>query len=121
LRKLGEEGLDWAKDSASLFDVEKYQLVHHPRRSTPDTDQLIPLTLAGHTIKPSNSAKYLGVIVDKGFKFKEHADYAIGKGIQASAALTCLSNASSGMPHNYIQCLFLGLVVPQMEYALGVW
>ncbi|KAE9382953.1 hypothetical protein BT96DRAFT_1009823 [Gymnopus androsaceus JB14] len=76
LRKLGEEGLEWANDLALLFNIKKYQLVHHPCHSTPDADQLLPLTLAGHTIKPSNSAKYLGVIVNKGLKFKEHAEKA---------------------------------------------
>lgn len=52
LRKLGEEGLEWAEDSASRFDVDKYQLVHHPRRTTPLADLSLPLFLAGRTISP---------------------------------------------------------------------
>ncbi|KAE9382412.1 hypothetical protein BT96DRAFT_845540 [Gymnopus androsaceus JB14] len=103
------KSLEWGKDSASQFDIEKYQLVHYARRSTPEADQLLPLTLAGHTITPSDSAKYLGVFIDKKLTFKEHADYAISKGIKASAALTRLSNGTSGMPHGYIRRLFTGL------------
>lgn len=121
LQELGEEGLIWANDSASQFDVGKYQLVHHPRRTTPEKDRALTVTIGGTAIVPKASAKYLGVFIDSQLKFKEHVEYASGKGVAASAALSRLSNPSSGMPQSYIRRLFIGLVAPRMEYALGVW
>lgn len=115
LKRLSEEGLEWAADSASLFDVAKYQLVHHTRRSTPPADALLPLVIAGKTIEPLPSAKYLGVIIDAKLSFKEHVDYAVGKGSASAIALTRLSTSARGMPHKFIRRLYMGLVVPHME------
>jgi hypothetical protein len=121
LEKLGVEGLEWAKHSTSQFDLGKYQLVHHPRRTTPIADTLLPLRIGNETINPSESAKYLGVFIDSKLNFKTHIEYATAKGARATFALSRLSNPTSGMPHKYIRRLFIGLVVPRMEYVLGVW
>ncbi len=116
-----EEGLKWAGDLASSFDIAKYQLVHHTRRSDPVEDQNRTLTVAGQIIKPKKSTKYLGVHIDRCLNSKEHIEYAVEKGIKASVALTWLANTKIGMPHKYIHQLFIGLVAPHMEYALPVW
>ncbi|SJL09301.1 uncharacterized protein ARMOST_12678 [Armillaria ostoyae] len=77
--------------------------------------------VAGMTIKPKESAKYLGVYIDSKLTFKEHVEYAEGKGVKAATALTRLANTTSGMPHKFIRRLFIGLVVPRMEYTLPMW
>ncbi|SJL18922.1 uncharacterized protein ARMOST_22524 [Armillaria ostoyae] len=88
LQKLVEEGFVWAKDLASTFNVAKYQLVHHTHRSDPVEDQLRTLTVAGHIIKPKDSAKYLGVHINRCLTFKEHVEYTVGKGVKVAVALT---------------------------------
>ncbi|PBK82598.1 hypothetical protein ARMGADRAFT_866944, partial [Armillaria gallica] len=103
------------------FDVIKYQLVHHACRSDTAANKLLPLMVAGITIKPKESAKYLGVFINAKLTFKEHMEYAEGKGVKAATALTRLANTTSGMLHKFIRCLFIGLVVLRMEYALLAW
>ncbi len=121
LQKLAAEGLVWAKDSASSFDIAKYQLVHHTWRTGSVADQNRTMIVAGHTIKPKESAKYLGMHIDRRLNFKEHVEYAVGKGVKTAVALTRLANTKIGMPHKFVRRLFIGLVAPRMEYALPVW
>ncbi len=77
--------------------------------------------VAGHTIKPKESAKYLGIHIDRRLNFKEHVQYVVGKGVKAAVVLTWLANTKIGMPHKFVRCLFIGLVAPRMEYTLPVW
>ncbi len=121
LQKLAVEGLTWAKDSALSFNIAKYQLVHHTRHSDSVEDQKRTMTVVGHTIKPKESTKYLGMHIDQCLNFKEHIKYVVGKGVKAAVALTRLANTKIGMPHKFVHHLFIGLVAPRMEYALPVW
>ncbi len=121
LQKLGLDRLEWAQESESKFDMDKYQLVHHTRCSDPPQAQSLPLRLAGKMIKPKESAKYLGIHIDKKLNFKSHIEYTVGRGVAASITLTRLSSSATGMPHKFIRRLFVGLVVPRMDYGLGVW
>ncbi len=102
------------------FDVTKYQLVHHTRCSDSAMDQNRTMTIAGCIIKPKESAKYLGVHINRHLNFKEHVKYAVGKGVKAAVALTWLVNMKIGMPHKFIQCHFIGLVASWIEYTLPV-
>ncbi|KAK0460800.1 hypothetical protein IW261DRAFT_1349489, partial [Armillaria novae-zelandiae] len=102
----------WVEDSTSLFDIAKYQLVHYTRRGDRGVDADLPLVVAGKMIKLKTSVKYLGVFIDSRLNFKEHADYAIGKGVSTTIALSRLANTWWGMPHKFMQCLFMGLVIP---------
>ncbi len=90
-------------------------------RSDSPEDQRLPLTVAGKTIKPKDSAKHLGVYIDKRLTFKEHVEYAVGKGVKAAVVLMRVANTTTGMSHKFVRRLFIGLVVPRMEYALPVW
>lgn len=57
LKKLAEEELVWAADSASKFDVVKYQLVHHARWSDSTKNKLLPLTVAGMRKRVSSTSE----------------------------------------------------------------
>ncbi|KAK0240991.1 hypothetical protein EDD85DRAFT_756199, partial [Armillaria nabsnona] len=65
------------------------------------------LTVAGKTIKPKDSAKNLGVYIDKRLTFKEHVEHAVRKGVKVAAVLTRLANTRTGMPHKFIRRLFI--------------
>lgn len=120
LEGMAEEELVWAGDSVLSFDVTKYQLVHHTSCSDSAMDQNRTMTIAGCIIKPKESAKYLGVHINRHLNFKEHVEYAVGKGVKAAVALTWLVNMKIGMPHKFIQCHFIGLVASWIEYTLPV-
>lgn len=66
-------GLFWSSMHNSLFEPDKLQLVDFTRKRKPSrqpgqcTSPLThpPLTLRAHTITPTQSCKYLGIILDQ--------------------------------------------------------
>jgi hypothetical protein len=72
-------------------------------------------------IKLKEAAKYLGILLDGCFRWKEQGDEAIKKETAALLAVSHLTRPTYGMLHRYIQQLFTSVVVPKMEYGLAVW
>ena len=56
------------------------------------TDAAIEIT--GTTIKPSNDARYLGVIFDKKLQFKEYTQYAVKKETKFALAISSAAKAT---------------------------
>ena len=86
---------EWSKTHNSNFEIDKFALLHLSRKCEPDPNRPgkqrpIPrpaLTLTDHTITPSASHKFLGVILDQALNFKEHANYTLGKGVMYAAQI----------------------------------
>lgn len=57
----------------------------------------MPCTIKGQEVKPTSSAKILGVIMDSGPRFKEHMARAAAKGLSAAMDLRKLRVASPQM------------------------
>jgi hypothetical protein len=72
-------------------------------------------------MKPTKSAKPLGVMLDHKLTFRNHIKLAQHHGTKVVLALTRISSPTSGLPHAYMHQLFQSIVVPRMEYALLVW
>nr|VWP02665.1 Acyl-CoA ligase AFT1-1 (EC (AF-toxin biosynthesis protein 1-1) [Ganoderma boninense] len=106
----------WSCAHACRFDIGKFQLVHHTRYE-PRYEPL-PLVIDGHTITPSESARYLGIIVDRRLRWHEHVDAAIAKGTAAVLAVGRLARPTFGLPHQYARRLFNAVVYPRLEYGL---
>ena len=119
LSELVPKLLDWSRRHACKFDIAKFQLVHHTKYE-PHYSPL-PLQVAAHTIQPSESAKYLGIIVDRRLAWSEHVEAAIAKGTAAMLAVGRLSRPTFGLPHRYARQLFQAVVCPKLEYGLPVW
>ncbi|KAM5538790.1 hypothetical protein V8D89_007512 [Ganoderma adspersum] len=111
--------LNWSCMHACRFDIGKFQLVHHTRYE-PRYEPL-PLQIDGHTIIPSESAKYLGIIIDRRLRWHEHVEAAIAKGTAAVLAVGRLARPTFGLPHQYARRLFKAVVCPRLEYGLPVW
>ena len=112
--------LDWSTRHACRFDIGKFQLVHYTRyepRYSP-----LPLRIGSHTIMPSDSAKYLGLILDRRLRWHEQVDSAVAaKGTATALAVRRLARPSFGLPHHYARQLFVAVVLPKMEYGLPLW
>ncbi len=111
--------LDWSRRHACKFDIGKFQLVHHTRYD-PKYEPL-SLTIDGHVISPQESAKYLGLIVDRRLRWHEHVDAAIAKGTAAVLAVSRLARPTFGLPHRFARQLFVAVVSPKLEYGLPMW
>ena len=81
----------------------------------------LPLQIDGHTITPSESAKYLGIFVDRRLRWHEHVEAAIVQGTAAVLAVGRLTKPAFGLSHQYARRLFKAVVCPHLEYGLAVW
>ena len=119
----------WSKAHNSNFKVDKFALLHLSRKLEPDPNHpgkqrpisRPPLHLADHTINPSPAHKFLGVILDQTLNFKEHVNYALGKGEKYAAQLRRLSQKQRGVPSRLARKLHNGVVMTKMLYAVEVW
>lgn len=77
--------LAWADQHNCTFEMSKLKLVvfSRKRKNLSHTGKKLPMNcpplhLPGQTIRPSSSAKYLGVFLDQELRFKEQEHYAYG-------------------------------------------
>jgi ribonuclease HI len=120
---------EWSTSHNSNFEVDKFALLHISRKLEPDPNRpgkqkpiaRPPLHLENHTINPSPSHKFLGIILDQSLNFKEQANYALGKGEKYAAQLRRLAQKRRGVPGRLARNLHNAVVIPKMLYAAEVW
>ena len=71
----------------------------------------------GKAIKPSPSAKLLGVIFDRELRWKEHVQQAIKRATQVNIALGGLRHLRA----EQIRQLYQACITPVVDYASTVW
>ncbi|EAQ85628.1 hypothetical protein CHGG_06881 [Chaetomium globosum CBS 148.51] len=76
-----------------------------------------PFSVKGEVVKPKESAKILGVVMDREVRYKQHIARTAAKGLAAALALKRLKMLS---PRTARQ-LFVATVAPVMDYAANVW
>ena len=118
LRAILREAEEWRKKHGVQFEPSKYVLVHYTRNRRLATDAAI--TIGDVIVKPSNEAKYLGVIFDQELRFKSHLQNVVKKGTNAALALTSIAKAGWGAQFQYARQLFSAVIAPQTDYGAVV-
>ncbi|KAL7281404.1 hypothetical protein ACG7TL_004717 [Trametes sanguinea] len=121
--------LAWSRPRKVEFELSKTALVVFSRRREPipgRPHRTQPIhrpdaVIAGQRITPSTSVKHIGVILDQELRFKEHAQYALGKGQYWATQFQRLAQPSKGMPARFARQLYIAVAVPRMLYAVDVW
>ena len=72
-------------------------------------------------IKMSSSHKFLGVILDDELRFKQHADYALAKGMEWEARTRGIAKTTRGVKGVFIRRLYNAVGLAKMLYAADVW
>jgi ribonuclease HI len=123
MKVLVQKALEWAKLHACQFDINKFILVHFLSKQATYTkaDQDIPLQIGDVLVHPSDTAKYLGVTLDKHLNWRAHVDTAAAKGMATVLAIGRLTKTSFGLPPKYVGRLFKSVALPRMEYGLVAW
>ena len=106
---------DWERRSGATFEGDKTTIVHFTR--TTSRSNSTPFIIKGETVKPTESAKILELVMDAELRFKEHIANAATKGLTAAMALRRLKMIS---PQTTRQ-LFRATVAPVADYASSVW
>ena len=111
--------IPWARKHGSEFSPAKYQLLHLTRKSKADINQVVQLP--DQQIKPSKTAKYLGLIFDTKLTWKEHINASKEKSLRSTGALARLTGTVWGGNYNAIRRIYLAVVVPQITYSCSAW
>ncbi|KAJ6497190.1 hypothetical protein C8R47DRAFT_928031, partial [Mycena vitilis] len=98
----------WSSTHACQFDVKKFQLLHFvnsERKYAPT-----PLVINGVIISPGETAKYLGLVIDRRLRWKQQVEAAAAKGTSTVLAISRLTRPTYGMPHRYMRQLYTAVV-----------
>ncbi|KAJ5223963.1 hypothetical protein N7468_008505 [Penicillium chermesinum] len=79
---------EWARRTGSCFAAEKAELIHLTRRK--GEHSVGKITFNETDIKPSPTAKLLGVVFEHGLRWKEHVQQAIKRATKTAIALNGL-------------------------------
>ena len=115
-----EDGaLRWAEKHNSRFEFSKLALIdfaHHCRKVERPT-----LKLPGAVIKPAESTKYLGVILDQHLLWREQLAYVVGKGSKWASQIRRVARPSWGLTPRAASRLYIGVALPRILYGLDIW
>ncbi|GAA3296697.1 hypothetical protein GCM10020218_080510 [Dactylosporangium vinaceum] len=106
---------EWARRTGSCFAAEKTELIHLTRKKGAHLGGNI--TFDGTNVKPSSTAKLLGVVFDQGLRWKEHVQQAIKRATKTTIALNGLRH----LRPEQMRQLYQACVTPVVDYASTVW
>ena len=110
---------DWSASHNSQFSLDKFGLLNATRRIT---GSLGPsLQLGNTTIAPSDSHRFLGLLMDYRLRFHQHVAYALGKGMAWVATLRRLVHSHYGLAPSLVRRLYLAVAIPGMLYAVDTF
>ena len=111
--------IEWSRDHNSCFKFSKLVLIDFAHRNS--KKQQSPLVLPNVTIKPSQSAKYLGVYVDQHLNWNTHIAYAIKKGANWSSQIRWVVAPSWGLTPEYMRKMYISVAILKILYMVDVW
>jgi hypothetical protein len=115
--------LHWSKHHNSQFSVKKFQLVDfiRPGATKGIEGKGRPINIDGHLVKPTATAKYLGMILDEKLKWKEQQAAALAKGQRWLLQFGRLAKMTNGIKAPYMRKLYLAIAVPRMLYGADLF
>jgi ribonuclease HI len=133
----------WARRHAAKFAPDKFELIHftNPKEPEPEPayapsltgpiDIWDPYTHEGHDlmpiqhqatiIQPTESARYLGIWLDKTLSFDAHRIKAINRANSSLEALRNITGSTWGASLTAMRAIYRGIVVPQLLYGAAAW
>ena len=110
----------WSHTHASVFAPEKFALVHFQPKGTEEDQE--PLDLGrGRVVIPSESAKLLGVVLDRQLDFQAHLQQIDAKCSRGLQAMTSLGRSKWGLSLEDKRRVYNACVAPAALYGVSVW
>lgn len=120
--------LEWARKHNCAFGIEKFQLSHYSRKriEIPNSRKRRPmdkpnLVIDNHTISPSKSITFLGLIIDDELRWKEQGAAAVAKGTFWINQFSRLASPQKGVCPRLMRQLYLSIAIPRMLYAADIF
>ena len=114
---------EWADRTHTVFNIKpsKSSAVLFTRLTGELYPHCPPLALSGHTLPYEVTYKYLGLTLDAGLKWYEHAKTAIGKAIGTSAQISRIVHRSRAFSVHTVATLIRTILIPRCTYASQFW
>ena len=77
----------------------------------------MPFLVKGDSVKPKESTKILGIVMDSKLRYKQYITRTTAKGLTAALTLKRLKMLSPRIARQ----LFTAIVAPVIDYATSVW
>ena len=108
----------WTKTKGMRFSIEKTMAIKFEKRKKGEEPQL---TLHGSRIQVRESTRYLGLIIDKRLKWKDHVDHLRAKCTSSGNLIKHVSRLSWGANRKTLQRLYTTLVQSKLDYGAQVY
>jgi hypothetical protein len=110
----------WAKNYKIEFNDDKSTAMLVSRRKRNERKE-INVFLNYKLLKQVNKIKYLGIIMDNKFKFREHITYAAEKCTKLIYSLSKSAKITWGLRHDVLKMIYEGAILPLLLYGAPVW
>ena len=110
----------WAKNYKIEFNDGKSTAMLVSRRKRNERKE-INVFLNYKPLKQVNKIKYLGIIMDNKFKFREHTTYAAEKCTKLIYSLSRSSKITWGLRHEVLKMIYEGTILPLLLCGAPVW
>ncbi|GES66033.1 hypothetical protein ATETN484_0014000100 [Aspergillus terreus] len=81
----------------------------------------MPIRHGDTTIQPSESARYLGIWLDKPLSFSTHRAKVLSRANSSLEALRSITGSTWGASLETMRAVYRGVVVPQLLYGVAAW
>ncbi|KAJ6452527.1 hypothetical protein C8R47DRAFT_1229410 [Mycena vitilis] len=121
VNQAGEIAVKWARDDNAIFEKEQTELIHHALGNHDLSG--FKVIFDGEVISPSNSVKWIGVVMDAKLKGAEHIRCRAASAARALNASLALTHAMWGMKvimkPQMVRDLVLCTVLPRADYGVS--
>lgn len=107
----------WAQENKVTFNETKTQVMMVTRKKA-RTQQKLRIYLNNNKIEETNTMKYLGIIIDKRFKFNKHIEHIADKSTKLIHALSRSAKINWGLRPNVMQIIYKGAILPLLSYGV---
>jgi hypothetical protein len=109
----------WSKDIKIQFNDKKSHAMLISRRCR--ERKFIGIYLNHNRLKQLDKLKYLGIIINRKFKFTRHTKYATDRCTKLINALSKSARISWGLGHEALEKTYNVAVLSQLVYAATAW
>jgi uncharacterized HAD superfamily protein len=90
-------------------------------RRKPKIKRDFKIYLNNKRLQQEDTIKYLGIVIDRRFKFNEHIDYITYKCMKLIHALSKSAKINWGLRHDVLRIIYTAAILPILSYAAPVW
>ena len=110
----------WETNCKIEFNDEKSTTMFVCRRKRKERKE-INVYLNYKQLKQVNKIKYLGIILDNKFKFREHTNYGTEKCAKLIYSLSKSAKITCGLGHEVLKIIYEGSILLLLLYGAPVW